>query len=289
MKEKLKDFALVTVGSFIAAIAYNTLFVENNIASGGVGGLAISLHSLLGWDTSNFVLYSNIPLLLICWFLLGKSTFIKTIYGAWIYAIFIKLTDGLPTLSHNTLLAAIFGGIILGFGIGLVFLGHSSTGGTGIVVQVLNKYTPIPFGLLVFLVDGFIVGLGFVAFDVDTVMYSILSLMTITYVINLMMAGTDSHRNVMVISQKYEDIKNYITTIIDRGVTELPVLGGYTGTEKHMLMITISRPELQTIEKEILSIDETAFIIIMPATQVRGRGFSLQKNHGSKEDILFPM
>ncbi|MBY5034064.1 YitT family protein [Streptococcus gallolyticus] len=289
MKEKVKDFAFVTIGSLIAAIAYNTMFVENNIASGGVGGLAISLRSLMGWDTSNFVLYSNIPLLLICWFLLGKSTFIKTIYGAWIYAIFIKLTDSLPTLSHNTLLAAIFGGIVLGFGIGLVFLGNSSTGGTGIVVQVLNKYTPVPFGLLVLLVDGIIVGLGFIAFDADTVMYSILSLMTITYVINLMMAGTDSHRNVMVISQKYEDIKNYITEVVDRGVTEFPILGGYTGNEKRMLMITISRPELQTIEKEILSIDETAFIIVMPATQVRGRGFSLHKNHAIDDDILFPM
>lgn len=289
MKNKIKDFCFVTLGSFIASIGYNTMFVENRIASGGVGGLAISLKELLGWNPSSFVLYINIPLLLICWFFLGKSVFLKTLYGSWIYPIFINLTDTLPTITHNSLLAAVFGAIVVGFGIGLVFLGNSSTGGTGIVVQVLNKYTPVPFGLLVGIVDGIIVAVGFLAFDTDTVLYSIISLITITYIINLMMAGSDSLRNMMIISQKHLNIKEYITTVADRGVTEFPVLGGYTGKEKRMLMTIVSRPELQHIENEILKIDNTAFIIVMPASQVRGRGFSLQKNYQLDDDILLPM
>ncbi|MGT2755235.1 YitT family protein [Streptococcus ovis] len=289
LKNKIKDLSFVTLGSFIASIGYNTMFVENKIASGGVGGLAISLKELLGWNPSLFVLYINIPLLIICWFFLGKSVFFKTLYGSWIYPIFINLTDTLPTVTHNPLLAAIFGAIVTGFGIGLVFLGNSSTGGTGIIVQVLNKYTPLPFGLLVGLVDGLIVTIGFLAFDTDTVLYSIISLITITYIINLMMAGSDSLRNIMVISQKHQAIKEYITTVADRGVTEFPILGGYTGKEKRMLMTILSRPELQHIENEILNIDDTAFIIVMPATQVRGRGFSLQKNYKLDEDILLPM
>lgn len=289
MKNKIKDFCFVTLGSFIASIGYNTMFVENRIASGGVGGLAISLKELLGWNPSSFVLYINIPLLLICWFFLGKSVFLKTLYGSWIYPIFINLTDTLPTITHNSLLAAVFGAIVIGFGIGLVFLGNSSTGGTGIVVQVLNKYTPVPFGLLVGIVDGIIVAVGFLAFDTDTVLYSIISLITITYIINLMMAGSDSLRNMMIISQKHLNIKEYITTVADRGVTEFPVLGGYTGKEKRMLMTIVSRPELQHIENEILKIDNTAFIIVMPASQVRGRGFSLQKNYQLDDDILLPM
>lgn len=289
MKNKIKDFCFVTLGSFIASIGYNTMFVENRIASGGVGGLAISLKELLDWNPSSFVLLINIPLLLICWFFLGKSVFLKTLYGSWIYPIFINLTDTLPTITHNPLLAAIFGAIVVGFGIGLVFLGNSSTGGTGIVVQVLNKYTPVPFGLLVGIVDGMIVAVGFLAFDTDTVLYSIISLITITYIINLMMAGSDSLRNMMIISQKHLNIKEYITTVADRGVTEFPVLGGYTGKEKRMLMTIVSRPELQHIENEILKIDNTAFIIVMPASQVRGRGFSLQKNYQLDDDILLPM
>lgn len=290
MKQKLKEFALVTLGTFISAIAFNTMLVDNHIASGGVGGLAISMQALFGWNTANFILYTNIPLLLICFFFLGKEVFIKTIYGAWVYPIFIKLTAGLPTLTHNAFLAAIFGGAILGFGLGLVFIGNSSTGGTGIIIQLLEKYTPIPLGVCIVLVDGIVVGLGFIAFDPDTVMYSTIALLSITYVVNLMIAGADSSRNIMIISKEHAKIKEYITTIADRGVTELPIVGGFTGHENRMLMTTISRLEYQQLETAILSIDETAFIVVMPATQVKGRGFSLQKNHPSLEqDILIPM
>lgn len=290
MKQKLKDFALVTVGAFISALAFNSMFVENHIASGGVGGLAISMNALFGWNTANFVLIANIPLLLLCFFFLGKEVFIKTVYGAWIYPIFIKLTAGLPTLTHNTLLAAIFGGAVLGFGLGLVFIGNSSTGGTGIIIQLLEKYTPIPLGTSMAFVDGIVVGLGFVAFDTDTVMYSIVALLSITYFVNLVMAGADSSRNVMIISKHHAKIKEYITKVADRGVTELPMVGGFTGQENRMLMTTVSRLEYQRLETNILAIDETAFIVVMPATQVKGRGFSLQKTHQNLEkDILIPM
>ncbi|HFR3353635.1 TPA: YitT family protein, partial [Streptococcus suis] len=226
MKERIKDFISVTLGSIVMAIGFNSFFLENNIVSGGVGGLAIALNALLGWSPSDFVLYCNIPLLIICWFFLGKSVFIKTVYGAIIYPLCIKLTAGLPNLTENPLLAAIFGGIILGFGLGLVFLGNSSTGGTGILIQFIHKYTPLSLGLTMAIIDGIIVGLGFVAFDTDTVMYSIIALMTITYIVNRMMSGTQSSRNVMIISQKSEEIKDYITKVADRGVTELPIIGG---------------------------------------------------------------
>lgn len=289
MKKKWKDLGLVSLGSFISAVGFNTMFLENRIASGGVGGLAISLNALFGWEPGTFVLLANIPLMVLCFLLLGKEIFLKTVYGSWIFPIFISLTSSLPTFTNTPLLAALFGGIILGFGLGLVFLGNSSTGGTGIVVQILNKYTPLPLGLLIILVDGIIVGIGFIAFDADTVLYSIIALLSITYVVNMMMTGADSSRNLMVISQQHELIKEYITKVADRGVTELPILGGYTGKEKRMLMTAVSRPEYQSLENEILKIDETAFIVVMPASQVRGRGFSLHKNHLIEDDILIPM
>ena len=289
MKKRLKDLFLVTLGALISAIGFNTMFLENNIASGGVGGLAISKNALFGWEPSTFVLLANIPLMALCFFLLGKETFLKTIYGAWIFPTFISLTAPLPTLTTNPLLAALFGGIILGFGIGLVFQGNSSTGGTGILIQILNKYTPLPLGLLMALVDGVIVGIGFIAFDSDTVMYSIIALISITYVVNMMMAGADSSRNLMIISSKQEQIKEFITTVLDRGVTEFPIIGGYTGKESRLLMVTISRPEYPLIEAEIQKLDETAFVIVMPASQVRGRGFSLHKQHQVDDDILIPM
>lgn len=290
MKKKLIDFGLVTVGAFIAAIGFNSFFLENHIASGGVVGLAVSLKALFGWNTGNFVMISNFPLLIACWLFLGKETFVKTVYGAWIYSIFVKLTEGVPNLTDNPLLAALFGGVICGFGLGVVFWGNSSTGGTGIITQILHKYTPLPLAIAMTIVDGGSVAMGFVAFDIDTVMYSIIALITIGYVVNSMQLGITSSRNIMIVSPKNDLIKHYISTKADRGVTEIPVTGGYSGENHTMLMITVSRQEVPRLEKNIQKIDETAFIVIMPATQVMGRGFSLKKYYKLNEkDIILPM
>lgn len=290
MKERLKDFGLVTLGSIIMAVSFNTMFVEHKIASGGVGGLAIIINAIFGVTPADFILYANIPLLLICFLFLGKSVFIKTAFGAIFYPLCIKMTQDLPNITDNPLLAAIFGGIILGFGLGLIFLGNSSTGGTGIIIQLINKYTPLSLGFTIAIVDGLIVGLGFIVFDPDVVMHSIVALAMITYVVNHMMTGANSLRNVMIISKDYLKIKQHIRETVDRGVTELPMIGGFSGKEMHMLMTTVSIPEFQKLESGILDIDKTAFIIVMPASQVQGKGFSIQKDHEEfDEDYLVPM
>lgn len=285
---KLKDLSLVTIGCLIAATGLNTMLMDNNIVSGGIGGLAISMNKLFGWNPGNFALLANIPLLILCYIFLGRTTLLKTLYGAWIYPIFIKLTEKLPTLTHQPLLAALFGGVILGVGLGLVFLGNSSTGGTAIPTQIIHKYSPLSLGVVMTIVDGLVVATGLVAFDIDTVLYSILSLLTISYVVDIVTSGFQSSKNVMIVSQQHQKIKNHITTDLDRGVTEIPILGGYTGQERLMLMTTISSLEFPKLQKEILKLDETAFIIVIPATQVMGRGFSLTKQHQLKEDDLIP-
>ena len=255
------------------------LLVKNNIASGGVGGLAISLNALFGWNNANFVLATTIPLLILCWFFLGREVLLKTFYGSLVFPTFIKLTEGLPTLTKQTLLAAIFGGIVLGLGLGIVFYGNSSTGGTGIITQILNKYTPLPLGMVLLIVDGIIVAISAIAFPPDTVMYSILSLGVVSLTIDKMMVGLNSSRNLLIISQNSEQILNYITRVADRGATKIPVLGGHTGHAQNMIMTTLSTHEVPKVQEEIQKIDETAFIVIVPASTVMGRGFSLQKDY----------
>ena len=279
MKRRIIDILLVTLGSFIAAVGYNSLLVKNNIASGGVGGLAISLNALFGWNNANFVLATTIPLLILCWFFLGREVLLKTFYGSLVFPTFIKLTEGLPTLTKQTLLAAIFGGIVLGLGLGIVFYGNSSTGGTGIITQILNKYTPLPLGMVLLIVDGIIVAISAIAFPPDTVMYSILSLGVVSLTIDKMMVGLNSSRNLLIISQNSEQILNYITRVADRGATKIPVLGGHTGHAQNMIMTTLSTHEVPKVQEEIQKIDETAFIVIVPASTVMGRGFSLQKDY----------
>lgn len=290
MSKKIKNFILLNIGSLVTAVGFNAFFFPNNIVTGGMSGLAISLHEIFGWDTATFMMVSNIPLLLICYFCLGKSIFVKTIYGSWILPIFIKLTQFLPTITETPLLATLFGGLIVGAGLGIVFWSDSSTGGTGVIVQLLGKYTRISLGKSVILIDGIVTVIGFVAFDSDTVMYSIIGLITISYVINTIQTGVTTLVTVFIVSQDYQPIKHYITTTADRGVTEIPVKGGYSGTNQIMLMTTIAGYEFTKLQEAILKIDETTFITVTPASQALGRGFSLQKSHGRfDDDILMPM
>lgn len=291
MKEKIKDFLLVTLGAFISAIGLNGFMAENNIISGGIGGLALSMQALVGWNPGDFALIINIPLLILCYIFLGRSVFISTLYGSWIFPIFIKLTATIPSFTNDRLLAAIFGSTILGIGLGFVFMGNSSTGGTSIPVKIINQYTPLSLGLAMTIVDGLVVLTGLIAFkNVDVILYSIIALLIVSYVVNLMLTGLQSSKNILIISEKSSLIKQQVSQATNRGITEIPIFGGYTGTPKKMLMITVSTFEVPTIEHTIQGIDPTAFIIIMPASQVMGRGFSLTKNFKlPDEDVLPPI
>ncbi|HEL0743528.1 TPA: YitT family protein [Streptococcus equi subsp. zooepidemicus] len=290
MKKRVMDLLFVTIGSFITAIGFNTMFVDNNIASGGMVGISVVIKALFGISPSLFLMLSNIPLLILCYFFLGKQNLIKTLYGSWIYPIAIRLTSQLPTLTHNQLLAAIFGGIICGIGLGMVFWGNSSTGGTGILTQILHKYSPFSLGVAMTIVDGISVLMGFIALSADDVMYSTIGLLVIGYVISVMENGFDSSKNVMIISKEYQAIKAYITGVMDRGVSKIPIRGGYTTSDKIMLMAIVSGYELPALQEKILEIDDTAFIVVMPAAQVMGRGFSLTKHYKLEDkDVLLPM
>lgn len=290
MSKKIKNFILLNIGSLIVAFGFNAFFLHNHIVTGGISGLAVSFHEVFGWDSAFFIMIINIPLLLLCYFGLGKQTFLKTVYGSWIFPVFIKLTQSVPTLTHNPLLAALFGGVIVGCGLGIVFWSDSSTGGTGIIIQFLGKYTPISLGQGVILIDGLVTIVGFLAFDSDTVMFSIIGLITISYIINAIQTGFTTLSTVLIVSQEHQKNKTYINTVADRGVTEIPVKGGYSGTNQIMLMTTIAGYEFAKLQEAIAEIDETAFITVTPTSQASGRGFSLQKNHGRlDEDILMPM
>lgn len=160
-------------------------------------------------------------------------------------------------------------------------MGIPQLGGTGITTQILNKYTPLPLGVVLLIVDGIIVAISAIAFSPDTVIYSILSLYVVSLTIDKMMVGLNSSRNLLIISQKSDQILNYITNGADRGATKIPVLGGHTGHSQNMIMTTLSTHEVPKIQEEIQKIDETAFIVIIPASTVMGRGFSLQKYYKS--------
>jgi uncharacterized membrane-anchored protein YitT (DUF2179 family) len=272
-----KDYIYVTIGSLILAITMNTVLLPNHLVAGGASGISVVLNHAFGWDAALTLYAINIPLLLLCFLLLGKTTGIKTIYGSLIFPFFVGLSAGLPTVTHNVTLAAVFGGVFAGIGIGLEFRGSASTGGTAIIAQVVNKYFHVPLGASVWVVDGLVILSAFIAFDIDVVLFSLICLFVIGRVIDLVQAGPVRSRNVFIISKEYLVMKDLLTKSLDKGVTMMPIESGYHGKEGMMLMTVVHEKDFSQVKEALQEIDEEAFIISMPANEVLGRGFDLKR------------
>ncbi|MGX7420101.1 YitT family protein [Carnobacterium gallinarum] len=274
---KAIDILYVLVGAFFIALAVNCFFLPNHIVSGGVSGLSVVLNYQFGWQPSVLLFAINVPLLILCFVCFGVQAGLKTILGSMILPVYVALTSQWSPITDNPLLAALFGGILAGLGIGIVFKGNASTGGTGIIALIIHKYLRLPMGGSVALIDGLIVLSALLVFNVETVMYSLISLFIISRVIDLVQVGFNRSKNVMIISTSIEEIKKQILTELDRGVTNIAVRGGYGNNEQEMLMCVIPEREFNQLKETVLEIDSHAFVVVMSASEVMGRGFSLLK------------
>ena len=276
-KQRLQDAGYVIVGALLLAISINCFLLPNKIVAGGANGISVVLNHLFGWNLA-LVLYAiNIPLLILCFLLLGKETGIKTVFGSLIYPFFVGITAHIPVITDNILLATLFGGVITGIGLGCVFRGNASTGGTAIVSQIVHKYFHVSLGVAILFVDGLVILSALFAFDTDVVMFSIISLFLIGRVVDMVQVGLNRSKNVMIISQQYELIHKELTTTLDKGVTLIPIEGGYSQAPGKLLMTIISEKDFPKVKEAVLAIDETAFCIVLNASEVHGRGFSLKK------------
>ncbi|MFZ2585377.1 MAG: YitT family protein [Enterococcus aquimarinus] len=275
--QRLKETLYVTLGAFILAISVNLIFLPNQIVAGGASGLSIVLNELFGWNVALTLYAINIPLLILCFLLLGKDVGLKTIYGSLINPFFIAITGSLPPLTNNIFLATLYGGVLTGIGLGLVFRGNASTGGSAIISQIVNKYFKISLGVSVFVVDGFVIATALLVFTKDTVLFSLISLFIIGRVIDRVQVGVLRSKNLFIISDKYEAIHQMFIKELDKGVTLLPIEGGYTQKQGKIIMTVIPEKEFMAIKEAILAIDETAFFVALDASEVNGRGFSVKR------------
>lgn len=275
--QRLKETLYVTLGAFILAISVNLIFLPNQIVAGGASGLSIVLNELFGWNVALTLYAINIPLLILCFLLLGKDVGLKTIYGSLINPFFIAITGSLPPLTNSIFLATLYGGVLTGIGLGLVFRGNASTGGSAIISQIVNKYFKISLGVSVFVVDGFVIATALFVFTKDTVLFSLISLFIIGRVIDRVQVGVLRSKNLFIISDKYEAIHQMFIKELDKGVTLLPIEGGYTQKQGKIIMTVIPEKEFMAIKEAILAIDETAFFVALDASEVNGRGFSVKR------------
>ncbi len=272
-----KDILYIIAGSLLLAYSFQVFLLPNEIISGGVSSLSIIIHDIAGWEPASIQYAINIPLLILSYFILGKEVLFKSVLGSLLFPFFVDVMSHLAPVTYNPVLATIYGGVLTGIGIGFVYKAKGSTGGTSITAQIMAKYTTFTMGEATLISDGVIIALGFFVFDIEAIMYGIIAVVLISRFIDFVLIGNRSQKTVLIISETPDDIRREILDNFDRGVTRLDIRGGYRNDAKEMLMVVIQDREITALQEMILQKDDDAFVVVMSASEVMGRGFSLEK------------
>ena len=272
-----KDVGRVILGSFLLALSFQIFLLPNEIISGGVSSLSIIIYNLINLPPIITQYAFNIPLLALSFIILGRDVGVKSFIGSLVFPFFTGLVSGLPVLTEDLLLASIFGGVLTGIGVGIVYRGKGSTGGTSTVAQLINKYTDISLGNSVLLADGIIIIIGFFVFNIEAIMYGMITLAVASRVIDIVLVGASNQKTIFIITDQTEEIREEILDNFDRGVTLFDARGGFQNDPKEMMMVVIEEREITALREMIIEKDEDAFVVVMAASEVIGRGFSLEK------------
>ena len=277
---KLKDYIIqiiqLFIGASIASIGLEIFLVPNKVIDGGVVGLAIMARYLTDLPFGVFLVTFNIPFLFLAYKHIGKNFVISTIIAIIMLSFCSEVADTFPQATTDPFLAAIFGGIIDGIGVGLIMRAGGSLDGTEIVAIIGDKHSPFSVGEIVMFINLFILsGAGFV-FNWDQAMYSLVAYFVIAKMIDVVTKGLDETYAIMIVSNNPHELKDVLNTVI-RGVTLLHGEGGYTGDPKEIVYCVVNRLEVTKIKEIVLSIDEHAFVTVNSVHDIVGGRF--KKSH----------
>jgi uncharacterized membrane-anchored protein YitT (DUF2179 family) len=276
--KKVVDYLSITIGTALLALSIYLFLSPNTIAPGGVTGLAVIIKKMFGYKIFITNLVINIPLFLIGVFILGRDSGAKTAFGTLSLSFFLLFFEtNFPGVfaTNDILLASIFGGVLSGVGIGLVFRSGGTTGGTDLLGAILNNYIPvISVPKLMMIVDLMVVITAGVANrSVETSLYSIIPLYLIVKVADFIIEGLDYTKMFYIISSKPEEISSALIKDLGRGVTSLKGKGKYTDTDKEVLLCVVYRGQMVKAKEIIYEIDHNAFVMISTTHEVLGEGF----------------
>jgi uncharacterized membrane-anchored protein YitT (DUF2179 family) len=280
MKETVRswifDIFAFVIGSAMVAAGLVLFTIPNDIAPGGVSGLATALAFLGPVSVGVWTLLLNIPLIILAWWKLGFHPLAKTIITTFLLSGFIELfLRILPPYSNNVLLASVLGGVLCGIGMGVIFVRGATTGGTDLISLLLNRVFPnLSVGSLLLIVDATVVVFAVLVFrNIEVALYSIVTIFVTTRTIDAIMQGVDHAKVIYIVTERSEDILSLLAEELGRGVTVLQGRGGYTRRDKHVLMLVVRRSSFTQTLKSIKQIDKQAFIFVTDATEVHGEGF----------------
>ncbi|MGI1832399.1 MULTISPECIES: YitT family protein [Bacillus] len=269
---EVKNYVLILIGSAIVAVGFNTLLLPNQIAAGGVSGISTIVQSF-GFEAAYVQWGLNIPLFIAGFYLLGGTFGVKTLVGSVFLPLMVFLTRHIAPVTHEALLAAIFGGVVIGIGIGLVFLGNGSTGGTALAAKIINKYTGLTLGTCLAMMDGLIVLAAMTVFGIEEGLYAVIGVFISSKTIDVVQAGFSHSKMAMIITGHEDEVRQAVFDQIDRGVTKISAVGGYTDHDRPILMCVVGQSQFTKLKQVVKAIDASAFVIVMDAKEVLGEGF----------------
>lgn len=278
----LFDILYDIVGSFIFAVGIICFVNPAKLAPGGMSGIAIMINYIWGAPIGMMAFMLNIPLLILSRLFLGRKMTVKTVKSLAINSIMVDVVAAglLPQYSGDRMIGAVFGGVLMGAGLALIFMRGSNTGGTDIVSFLVRKWFPhLPIGRIMLFVDGLVLLLSMYVFgNMEAGLYGAISLFCCSKVIDSIVYGFDKGVMLTVISDHNHQIAEHIMTEVERGVTFLKGEGAYTGMARDVLICAVRRQEFAKVKAIIYTYDEDAFIITSETKEVRGEGFKPVKD-----------
>ncbi len=277
---KIEEYLYITIGSVTIALGLVLFLTPAKIAAGGVSGMAIIFYYLYGWDPGIVIFVLSVPIFWLGVLVFGKRFGLKSLYGTFVLSLSVSLFgilfgyDGLLSVGDRTdlLLAALFGGLFSGIGLGMVMKGGANTGGTDIIAQIINHYTQLTLGTSLYLVDGLVVALAAWIFSVEGALFAIITLFVTGQFINMITSGANYAKMIYIISGKHKEIRQLLIAC-DFGGTMVDSHGMFNNEGQQMLMMVVRNRKISQVKNIVRRIDPDAFMIISSAQEVLGEGF----------------
>ena len=279
---KIKNTILILFGAAIFAFGLVHFNMQNNLAEGGFTGLTLIIYQLVGINPSYSNLVLNIPLFFIGWKFLGRLSFLYTIIGTvglsiwlWIFERYQLEFD----LGQDLMLVALFAGVFVGVGLGIIFRYGGTTGGVDIIAQVAHRFFGLGMGRTMFMFDAVVITLSILTYlNYREAMYTLVAVFISARVIDFLQEGAYAARGAMIISEKNDEIAKKIMMDMDRGVTVLKGYGSFTKTDREVLYCVVAKNELVRLKNAIISVDPHAFVSVSEVHDVLGEGFTLDED-----------
>ncbi len=264
----------ILFGVTITAFGLSWFLIPSRIAAGGVSGLATVTYHLFDIPVGLTMIALNIPLFLVSFIVIGSVFGIRTVFGTITLSILIDVFANYAVpITTDPLLAAIYGGVLSGLGLGIAFRFGGSTGGTDMAAQLISRFFPISVGQALLIVDGLVIFLAGIFFGPELALYALLAVFISTKTIDLVQEGQSYAKAAFIISDHSEQIGQSVLSRLDRGATMLQGKGVFTGSDREVLFVIVSRSEISILRQVVQEIDPKAFLVISDVREVLGEGF----------------